>query len=95
MRLVLPPTRECVAVVSAVGEQDGVGLKGIEHGDGRLAIMSLSRRQDEIEWSAFGIDERVDLGREPAPGTSHATIVSIPFFLSPRAGERGHRNYRS
>ena len=69
-----------IAVVSAVGEQDRVGLKRFQHGGGRLAVMRLSGSQDEIDWPAFGIDKRVDFRGEPATGTSHATIIIAPFF---------------
>ena len=69
-----------VTVVSAVGEQNCIGLEGVEHGDGRLAVVRLSGRQDEIDWPTFGIDKRMDFRGEPAPGTSHATIVIAPFF---------------
>lgn len=69
-----------VAVVSTVGEQDRIGLEGVEHGESGLAVMRLSGRQDEIDWPPFGIDKRMDLGGEPAAGTSHATIVIAPLF---------------
>ena len=71
---------DSIAVVGAVGKQDCIGLEGIEHGGGGLAVMGLSGRQDKVDRPAFGIDERVDLGREAAAGTSHAAIVSAPFF---------------
>ena len=69
-----------VAVVSAVGEKDRIGLETFEHVDGGFAVMRLSGRQDEIDRPTFGIDKRVDLGGEAATGTSHATIVIAPLF---------------
>lgn len=69
-----------VAVVSAVSKQDRIGLERFQHGGGRLAVMRLSCRQDEIDRPAFGIDKRMDFRGEPATGTSHATIVGPPFF---------------
>lgn len=69
-----------VAVIGAVGKQDRIGLESAKHGDGGLAVMRLSGGQDEIDRSPLGIDERVDLGREAAAGTSHATIVMAPLF---------------
>lgn len=69
-----------VTVVGAIGEQDCIGLEYIQHGGGGLAVMRLPGRQDDIDWPAFGIDKRVNFGREPATGTSHATIVGAPFF---------------
>jgi len=69
-----------VAVVGAIREQDRIWPESVEHGDGGLAVMGLSGRQDEIDGPAFGIDKRVDLGRKSAAGTSHATIVMVPLF---------------
>jgi hypothetical protein len=69
-----------VAVVSALGEQDRIGLENFEHGDGGLAVMRLSGRQDEIDRPTLGIDKRMDFRGEPTTGTSHAAIISAPFF---------------
>ncbi|VTZ64365.1 conserved hypothetical protein [Sinorhizobium medicae] len=44
------------------------------------AVGDLLASQTEADGATFGIDERVDFAREPATGTSHAAIVSIPLF---------------
>lgn len=42
--------------------------------------MSLPRSQGQGYGTPFGIDKRVDFGRQAASGTYHATIVMTPFF---------------
>ncbi|MET3591750.1 hypothetical protein ABID26_001134 [Mesorhizobium shonense] len=44
---------------------------------GRLPVMCLPGSQDEIDWSAFGLDERVTL--VVSPPRQHATSSSSPF----------------
>ena len=69
-----------IAVVGTVGEKDCVGLERFQHGGGRLSVMRLPGRQNEVDRTAFGIDKRMDFRCEPATGTSHATIVRAPLF---------------
>lgn len=70
-----------VAVIALVGQQgDAVVQHSIQQGLGLDAVVDLSRRQSEDDGATFRIDERVDFAGEAAAGTSHAAIVSIPFF---------------
>src|SRR5690606_14638963 len=69
-----------VAVVALVGQQDVAFAKAVDQHFGLGAVGHLTGGQVEGDGTAFGIDERVDLAGEPATGTSHAAIVSIPLF---------------
>ena len=60
-----------------------------------LPLSDLTAGQPEADGPAFGVNECVDLAHKSATGTSHAAIVSSPFFPWPRVGERGHRWSRS
>jgi hypothetical protein len=42
-------------------------------------VVRLSRRQAEPEREALPVDDRMDLGREPAPGATEA-MISTPLF---------------
>ena len=44
-----------------------------------LAVMTLPSGQAQPDRKALPIDDRVDFGREPAPGTTE-TMISIPLF---------------
>ena len=55
-------------------------MEGFQHRSRGLVVMRLSGGQDEIDRPAFGIDERMDFGGEPATGTSHAAIAKAPLF---------------
>lgn len=69
-----------VAVVALVGQQDVAFAETVDQRFGLGAVRDLARGQAEGDGPAFSIDERVDLAREPATGTSHAAIISTPFF---------------
>lgn len=69
-----------IRVTTLVGQQDVPLAKLIRQRVGFGTIGDLSTSQTQIDRATFGIDERVDFARKPAAGTSHATIVSIPFF---------------
>ena len=71
---------DCVGVITLVGKQDITFAEVVCQRIGFSAVSNLAAGQTERDWPTFGIDERVDFAREPAAGTSHATIVSIPFF---------------
>ena len=72
-----------VGVVALVGDDDRLACKIAQQDGGTLRIVRLTRRDQEAERAALLIDERVDLGREPASAATHATI-STPF-LAPAA----------
>ena len=63
---------------------------------GGLAVMGLAGGEHKVHRAAFGIDKSVDLGRQPAAGTSHAAIVRAPLFpvapmlMDPDAGRVDH-----
>lgn len=69
-----------VAVIAPVGQQDVAFAEVLDQRFGLGAVGDLARGQAEGDGAAFGINERVDLAREPATGTSHAAIISTPFF---------------
>ena len=72
-----------ITVVAAVCEQDVVGRKRAQHVLAALAVVGLALRQLERDREAVAVDDRVDLGRKPAAGTSHATAPAA--FFSPLA----------
>ena len=74
---------ERVAVVAAIGQQDAVATEQPEHAFAGLAVVRLAFRQLEEDRQAVRVDDRVDLGRKPAAGTSHATTTAT--FFSPFA----------
>ena len=74
---------ERIAVVAVIGEQNAVAAKQFEHGLAGLAVVRLPLGQLEEDRQAVRVDDRVDLGRKPAAGTSHATTTAA--FFSPLA----------
>lgn len=64
-----------VAVIGAVGQQDLVLAEAVEHVAGTSTVMGLAFAQLQHDGQAIGIDERVDLGRQPAPRAPHAPGV--------------------
>ena len=69
-----------VGVIALVGQQDVPFAERFHQGISFGAVSDLAPGQAQIDRTSIGVDERVDLARKPATGTSHATIVSIPFF---------------
>jgi isopentenyl diphosphate isomerase/L-lactate dehydrogenase-like FMN-dependent dehydrogenase len=53
-------------VERAVGKQDIAVGEGAVHVGGAPSIMSLARRDLQQDRQAIGIDQRMDLGRQPA-----------------------------
>ena len=72
-----------VGVVGLVGDDGRLARKIAQQNGRALCIVRLTGRDQEAERAALRIDERVDLGREPASAATHATI-STPF-LAPAA----------
>ena len=68
-----------VAVISLVGEHDRAWCEPIEQRQCGRGIVGLPRRQAEPEREALPVDDRVDLGREPASGATE-TMISTPLF---------------
>ena len=74
-----------VAVLSLVGQHDGAQCKIIEQDIGRAAIGNLTTRQQEAEWPAFAIGERVQLAVAAARLIPIAW-TSAPLFRRPPSG---------
>ena len=71
-----------VVVERLVGEE---GVK-IDAGDQRLnadAVVTLAGQQDEAREIAQRIDERDELGGQPAAGAANGLILSPPFAPAP------------
>lgn len=64
--LVLDQLADAVGIVSLVREHDGVRSEMVEQRVGDLPVMRLSCCEAEPDREALGIDDDVDLGREPA-----------------------------
>jgi len=72
-----------VAVVAPVSEHNAVAREGCEHVLAALTVVSLTLGQLERNREPVTVDDRVDFGRKPAAGTSHATTTTA--FFSPLA----------
>lgn len=69
-----------IAVIALVGQQNGPLTEVLRQGVGLGAVGNLPGGQTQVDGAAFRIDERVDFAGEAPTGTSHAAIVSSPFF---------------
>ena len=65
--LALDQVADGVAVISLVAEHDRARCEPIEQRQRGRCVVRLARRQSEPERQALPVDDRVDLGREPAP----------------------------
>lgn len=72
-----------VAVVAAIRQQYAVGSEQPKHPLARPSVVSLAFGQLEEDREAVHVDDRVDLGRKPTAGASHATTTAA--FFSPLA----------
>lgn len=70
---------DAVGIISLVGQNDGARIETIKQAERGGTVMGLTRCQADPDREAFGIDDRVDLGREAAPGATE-TMISIPLF---------------
>jgi hypothetical protein len=68
-----------IGVISFVGEDDGSRIETVKQAERCRSVVGLTRRQTEPDREALGVDDRVDLGREPASGATE-TMISIPLF---------------
>ena len=69
-----------IAVITLVGQQDISLAQFVCQRVGLGAVGDLSTGQAKGDGATFSVNERVDFARKSAAGTSHATIISIPFF---------------
>jgi len=77
--LALDQIADRVAVLSLVGQHDGAQCKIIEQDIGRAAIGNLTTRQQEAEWPAFAIGERVQLAVAAASADPDRLDERPPF----------------
>src|SRR5215212_8687590 len=80
------PTQR-VAIVGAIGQQDLPGADAVQHIGGAAAIVGLAFAQLQCDRQAVGINQRVDLGRQPAPRAPQASGLSEV----PSGGLRGRK----
>jgi hypothetical protein len=64
--------------LSLVGQDDRAGPEMVEQMIYHRRIMRLTAAQAESDREPMGIDDDVDLGREPAAGATE-TMISPPF----------------
>jgi len=67
------------AVVGLVGGDGERRSGGVENLFDDLAVMDLAARQYEVQWPAFAIDDRMDLGRAATPADADRLILLPPF----------------
>jgi hypothetical protein len=70
---------DAVGIVCLVGQYYCSGTDMLEQVVGSLAVMALPSGQAQPDRETLPVDDRVDFGREPAPGTTEA-MISIPLF---------------
>jgi len=70
---------DAVGIICLVRQHDCSGTNRVKQIVSGLAVMALSGRQAQSDRETLRIDDRVDLGREPASGTTE-TMISIPLF---------------
>ena len=68
-----------VGVVGLVGQHDGALVQVTEQMLGDRAIACLAWGQNQFERQTIGVDERVNLGRQPAARAAH-TAIRVAFF---------------
>ena len=74
---------QLVAVVAAIRQQNTIRLERAEHVSTRRSVVGLPLGQLERDRETITVDDRVDFGRKPAAGASHATTAAA--FFSPLA----------
>ncbi len=77
--LLLDQRADAVGIVGLVRKDDGARPEAIEQLVCDLSVVRLAGGQAEPERKALRIDDRVDLGRETAPGATE-TMISTPLF---------------
>src|SRR5271155_173045 len=71
--LLLDRRAQGITVIGPVGQKDLAGSEVAQHVLSASSIMGLALGELERDGQAVGIDERVDLGRQPAPRAPHAS----------------------
>lgn len=70
---------DAISIIGFVGQNDGVRIETIKQAICGRSVVRLTRCQTEPDRESLGVDDRVDLGREAAPGATE-TMISIPLF---------------
>ena len=83
-----------VAVIRLVAQHDRARLQPVEECQRSGCVVRLACCQAEPDREALPIDDRMDLDRETAPGTTEA-IISPPLLRSQPAGVPGWKCCRS
>src|SRR6202011_2932977 len=68
-----------VAVIRLVAQHDRVRLESVEERQRSGCVVRLTCRQAEPDRETLPVDDRMDLGRETAPGATE-TMISTPLF---------------
>ena len=68
-----------MAVISLVGRDGERRLGCVQHFADDLAVMDLSARHDEVQRTAFAVDQRVDLRGAAAAADADRLIFLPPF----------------
>jgi hypothetical protein len=77
--IVLDLVTDFLAVVGLVGGNGERRFGRIEHFVDDLTVMDLSARDDEVQRTAFAIDDRVDF-RAPAAAADPDRLIFLPPF---------------
>jgi hypothetical protein len=70
---------DAIGVIGLVGDEDRAGAQAIQQGVGRRCVMGVTSGKAEPDRQSLGIDERMDLGRQPAARATE-TMISTPLF---------------
>lgn len=81
--LALDLSAQSIAVVAAICEQHAIFSEQSKHSGGMRSVVRLAFGQLDLDGQPERVDERVDFGRKPAAGASHATTAAT--FFSPFA----------
>jgi hypothetical protein len=77
--LILDQAADCIGVIGLVAKHDGSWRKSIEQLMSGRRIVRMAGAQANPDRQPLRIDERVDLGRETAPGATE-TMILTPLF---------------
>jgi hypothetical protein len=70
---------DVAGVIGFVGQHDGARFEAIQQAKRGRPVMRLACRQAQPDREALPVDDRVDFGRETAPGAAE-TMISTPLF---------------
>ena len=70
---------DAIGIIGLVGDEDRAGAQAIEQPVGCGRVMGVACGETEPDRQPFRIDERMDLGRQPAARATE-TMISTPLF---------------